>query len=286
MRLEDMTPALVRRAISIYLEKAWPRKNGPAPRFDVKQLEDAGTLAELFAYFEKPRASDGEVLQRHTLRLGNERYPFMKFVVQEYLVDEEYFFSVDTHDDIDVRADSPDYFAWLELKAQNQRLKREIEAAWAREGLPTNEDLRLIAQGIAQVEREPEPEEGTKPARLLVVDDESQVAQGLAALLEARGYQVELAYDGREVLERLEHDPLPDLILLDYGMPEVGGEQVLQRVRENPRTSGLPVLLATASSISLESVPRASGFLRKPYSRGVLFAMLKQLLEARRAKSS
>jgi CheY-like chemotaxis protein len=278
MRLEDMTPALVRRAIAVYLEKAWPGTEEPRPRIGLADLEDAATLQELFARFEKPRAAEGAVLQRYTLRLGNRRYPFMKFVVQEYLVDEEYFFSVDTHDDIDVRSDSPDYFAWLELKNQNLTLKREIETAWAREGLPTHEDLRLIAQGIAQVERE-----GRKPARLLVVDDESQVAQGLAALLEARGYQVELAYDGRQVLERLERDPLPDLILLDYGMPDVGGEQVLQRVRENPRLKDLPVLLATASSIALESVPRASGFLRKPYPREVLFAMLKRLLEHSRA---
>jgi CheY-like chemotaxis protein len=277
MRLEDMTPALVRRAVAIYLEKAWPGKEEPRPKIALADLEDAGTLSELFARFDRPRPSENAVLQRYTLRLGNRRYPFMKFVVQEYLVDEEYFFSVDTHDDLDVRSDSPDYFAWLELKKFNLDLKREIENAWAREGLPTNEDLRLIAQGLAQVERE-----GRKPARLLVVDDESQVAQGLAALLEARGYQVELAYDGRQVLERLERDPLPDLILLDYGMPDVGGEQVLQRVRENPRLRDLPVLLATAASISLQSVPRASGFLRKPYSREVLFAMLQQMLEHRR----
>ncbi len=274
MRLEDMTPALVRRAVAIYLEKAWPGTEEPRPRLGLADLEDASTMSEIFARFDRPRPSENAVLQRYTLRLGNRRYPFMKFVVQEYLVDEEYFFSVDTHDDLDVRSDSPDYFAWIELKEQNLDLKREIETAWAREGLPTNEDLRLIAQGIAQFERE-----GQKPARLLVVDDESQVAQGLAALLEARGYQVELAYDGRQVLERLERDPLPDLILLDYGMPEIGGEQVLQRVRENPRLRDLPVLLATAASISLESVPRASGFLRKPYSREVLFAMIRQMLE-------
>ena len=273
MRLEDMTPALVRRAVAVYLERAWPGDGDARPRFDVSKLEDAGTLAELFARFDRAPPSDGEVLERYTLRLGNRRYPFMKFVVQEYLVDEEFFFSVDTHDDLDVRSDSPDYFAWLELKKANLRLKREIEAAWAREGLPTNEDLRRIAQGIAQVERD-----GGVQARLLVVDDESQVAQGLAALLEARGYQVELAYDGREVLERLERDPLPDLILLDYGMPEVGGEQVLQRVRETPRLKDLPVLLATAASISLAKVPRASGFLQKPYSRAVLFAMLEKML--------
>lgn len=279
MRLEDMTPALVRRAIGIYLAKAFAGSEEPRPRQVLAGIEEASTLSELFAKFERPRASENAVLQRYTLRLGNRRYPFMKFVVQEYLVDEEYFFSVDTHDDLDVRSDSPDYFAWIELKKQNLELKREIETAWAREGLPTNEDLRLIAQGIAQFERE-----GQKPARILVVDDESQVAQGLAALLEARGYQVELAYDGRQVLVRLERDPLPDLILLDYGMPDVGGEQVLQKVRENPRLRDLPVLLATAASISLESVPRASGFLRKPYSREVLFAMIRQMLEHKKKR--
>jgi len=278
MRLEDMTPALVRRAVAIYLALAWPGDEEPRPRITLRDLEDASTLPELFARFERPRASEGAALQRYTLRLGNRRYPFMKFVIQEYLVDEEYFFSVDTHDDLDVRSDSPDYDAWLELKKQNLTLKRRIEAAWAREGLPTNEDLRLIAQGLAQVERE-----GKKPARLLVVDDESQVAQGIGALLEARGYQVELAYDGQQVLDRLEREPIPDLILLDYGMPDIDGEQVLQRVRENPRLKDLPVLLATASSITLENVPRASGFLRKPYAREVLFAMLKQMLEHRTA---
>ena len=276
MRLEDMTPALVRRAIAIYLDLAWPGDEEPRPRITLADLEDASTIPELFARFEKPRASEESALQRYTLRLGNRRYPFMKFVVQEYLVDEEYFFSVDTHDDLDVRSDSPDYDAWLELKKQNLALKRRIEAAWAREGLPTNEDLRLIAQGLAQVERE-----GRKPARLLVVDDESQVAQGLGALLEARGYQVELAYDGQQVLDRIEREPRPDLILLDYGMPDIDGEEVLRRVRENPRLADLPVLMATASSISLASVPRASGFLRKPYAREVLFAMLKQMLEHR-----
>ena len=281
MRLEDMTPALVRRAVAIYLDLAWPGDEEPRPRITLADLEDASTLPELFARFERPRPSEGAALQRYTLRLGNRRYPFMKFVVQEYLVDEEYFFSVDTHDDLDVRSDSPDYDAWLDLKKQNLLLKKKIEAAWGREGLPTNEDLRLIAQGLAQVERE-----GQKPARLLVVDDESEIAQGLGALLEGRGYQVELAYDGREVLERLEREPRPDLILLDYGMPVIDGEEVLRRVRENPRLKDLPVLLATASSISLDSVPRASGFLRKPYAREVLFAMLKQMLEHRKERES
>lgn len=274
MRLELMTPAHVRRAVALYLELAWPGEGFPRPRICVGDLEGASTLAELFALFERPRQVDNVLLERYTLRLGNARYPFMKFVVQEYLVDEEYFFSVDTHDDLDVRPDNPDYDAWQELKQYNLDLKRRIEAAWAEVGLPTHNDLRVLAEGLAQVERE-----SKKPARLLVVDDEAEVARGLKALLEARGYQVELFYDGRQVLKRLEQDPLPDLILLDYAMPELDGQQVLASLRSNPRLKNLPVLVATASSIDLERVPRASGLLRKPYPREVLFAMLRQLLE-------
>jgi CheY-like chemotaxis protein len=276
MRLENMTPAQVRSAVDIYLKLAWPASGFPRPRITTADLEGIDTLEGLRARFDKPRPSECGSLKRYTLRLGNARYPFMKFVVQEYLVDAEYFFSVDTHDDLDVQPDNPDYDAWQELKQHNLALKREIEAAWVRAGLPTNADLRLIAEGLAAVERETE-----KKARLLVVDDEADVCKGLGALLQARGYEVELCYDGREVLERLEHEPIPDLLLLDFAMPEFDGEQVLARVRANPRLADLPVLLATASTIDLKRVPRASGVLRKPYPREVLFAMLSQLLERR-----
>jgi CheY-like chemotaxis protein len=276
MRLEDLTPALVRRAVAIYLEIAWPGDEFPRPRVSVRDLEAASTLDQLFARFDPQPARDRGSQKRHMLRLGNRRYPFMKFVVQEYLVDCEYFLSVDTHDDLDVKPDSPDYPGWMELKRYNALLKREIEAAWAREGLPTYGDLRLLAEGIAQVERE-----GEKRARLLVVDDETEVCKGLGALLRGRGYEVELAFDGAQVLDRLGRDPRPDLLLLDFSMPEVDGEQVLRRVRSDPRTKDLPVLLATASTIDLERIPKASGVLRKPYPREVLFAMLSQLLERR-----
>ncbi len=201
MRLELMTPAHVRRAVALYLDLAWPGEGFPRPRVSVRDLEGARTLVELFALFERPGQMDNVLLERYTLRLGNARYPFMKFVVQEYLVDEEYFFSVDTHDDLDVRPDNPDYDAWQELKRYNLELKRRIESAWAEVGLPTHNDLRVLAEGLAQVERE-----SKKPARLLIVDDEADVARGLKALLEARGYEVELFYNGRQVLARLEHD--------------------------------------------------------------------------------
>ena len=279
MRLEDMTPAHVRRAVALYLDTAWPSAGELArPRLTVEELESATTLEALFARFERPKHAAGLLLQRYTLRLGNARYPFMKFVVQEYLVDREYFFSVDTHDDLDVRSDNPDYDAWQELKRYNLELKRRIEFTWAREGLPTNNDLRALVCGLAQVERE-----GKKPARLLIVDDEQDVAHGLEALLSARGYEVEVAYDGRQVLDRLARDPLPDLVLLDYSMPEIDGAEVLQRLRTNPRIQGIPVLLMSAASIEVERMPRCTAFLQKPYPRELLFTLVHRLLESREA---
>lgn len=274
MRLDRLTPAHVRRALAIYLEHAWPAGVEGGPRAGLEVLEGCDTLEELFARCERPAAGDSSpTAARYTLRLGNWRYPFMKFVIQEYLVDEEYFFTVDTHDDMRITPDVPDYEAWWELRAFNAGLKREIEAAWQAAGLPTHGDLRTLAEGLARAEKGP-----TQDALLLVVDDERDVARGLAALLRARGYRVETAYDGRQVLERMAREPRPDLLVLDYAMPELDGEEVMARLRGEERFSDLPILLATATEIDLATMSRASGMLRKPYPAEVLFKMIRQLL--------
>ncbi|HEX6885738.1 MAG TPA: response regulator [Planctomycetota bacterium] len=278
MRLEHLTPAHVRRALDIYLAAAWPHGAGSTPTLSLEELRGSSELAALFARFEKVEGGGGG-LKRYALRLGNDRYPFMKFVVQEHLVNGEYFFSVDTHDQLEIRPDNPEYAEWQRLKAYNRRLKLAIEDQWDRAGLPTHADLRVLMEELARVEREE-----NKKKSLLLVDDEADVAQGLAALLRARGYEVEIARDGLEALARLEDGPLPDLVLLDYEMPQLDGEEVLARLRREARTAHLPVLLATASTIDLSRLRRVSGLLRKPYPRHVLFAMIARLLEGARGE--
>lgn len=273
MRLDRLTPAHVRRAVQIYLDHAWPSDRPGHPRLTVKDLEGAATLEELLRFFEQPGVREEVQCKRYALRLGNHRYPFMKFIVQEYLVHEEYFFSVDTHDDLKITPDMPDYEGWCELCDFNRALKKEIEEAWDAAGLPTNTDLQSLMEGLAQLETGDD-----KSMRILVVDDEQSVARGLKAVLVARGYQVEMAFDGRAVLERMQRDPLPDLVVLDYAMPELDGEEVMRRLRADERCAGVPILLATATQIDLAKLPRASGFLRKPYPRELLFAMIRQLL--------
>ena len=120
---------------------------------------------------------------------------------------------------------------------------------------------------------------------LLVVDDDEDVAYGAAAVLAARGYQVETAFDGRQVLDRMALDPLPDLVVLDFSMPEFNGEEVMRRLRADERTMDVPLLLATASEIDLSTIDRASGRLRKPYPRSVLYGMIDRLLSDNAALS-
>jgi CheY-like chemotaxis protein len=271
MRFEDLTPAHVRRAIDIYLELAWPPGTNGPPAI-AASLPEARTLEELFGRFERSRDTDIEGARSYLLRLGNRRYPFMKFVVQEYLVDNEFFFSVDTHDNLDVRPNAPDYAQWQELKQYNRALKERIESAWHKAELPTFADLRVLCEGLAPVERESD-----KRIRIALVDDEESVAIGLGALLRGRGYEVELFHSGESVLERLMSPPRPDLLILDYELPALDGEAVLAQIRAEPSLADLPVLMATASSIRLERLGPINGFLHKPYPRRLLFATIAQL---------
>lgn len=279
MRLDRLTPAHVRRAVAIYLEHAWPSDQPGTPKMGAEVLDGCETLDELFARCETPCAGErGPTAARYTLRLGNWRYAFMKLVVQEYLVDEEYFFSVDTHDALRVTPDMPDYEGWLELRRFNAQLKHQIEAAWAAADLPTNANLRTLMEGLAEVYQEE-----AKGARVLVVDDERDVAQGIAALLRARGYLVETAFDGRQVLDRMALEPFPDLLVLDYSMPEFTGEEVMASLRAQDHFRALPILLATATEIDLSAMSRASGLLRRPFTSDVLCKMIGELLAAARA---
>lgn len=274
MRIEDLTPAHVRRAIELYLDVAWPEGVGAGLAGLRGQLAAASTLDELLQRFERAQGGDVDGSRSFLLRLGNARYPFMKFVLQEYLVEGEFFFSVDTHDNLDVRPSAPDYAQWQELKLFNRGMKDRIETAWRRAGLATFDELRALCEGLAPVEREAE-----KRVRIALVDDEESVAIGLGALLRGRGYEVELFHSGESVLERLQRSPRPDLVILDYELPNLDGEAVLQAVRGDPALADLPVLMATASSIQLERLGPINAFLRKPYPRKLLFATIAQLTQ-------
>jgi CheY-like chemotaxis protein len=88
---------------------------------------------------------------------------------------------------------------------------------------------------------------GRMAQRILVVDDNPDSVIIMRTILESQGYEVAVATNGAEALEQVT-EATPDLVLLDIMMPNVGGLEVLQRMREDARTGRVPVILVTAKA--------------------------------------
>ncbi|MBC8515612.1 response regulator [bacterium] len=125
---------------------------------------------------------------------------------------------------------------------------------------------------------------GEPVARIMVVDDNEMNIRVLEALLSGRGYTVSTAHDGEEALEKIQEE-IPDLMLLDAMMPRVDGFAVLKKLKENPKTRLIPVVMLTALS-DLDSNVKAvelgaDDFLTKPFNKALLLARVRSLLHVK-----
>ena len=89
-------------------------------------------------------------------------------------------------------------------------------------------------------------EQRTKPTTVLVADDQEDMRALLLVILSNAGYSVIEAADGIAAIE-MACEQQPDVILLDVSMPVMNGLEVLKRLRENPVTRSIPVIMVTAS---------------------------------------
>ncbi|MFL5923192.1 MAG: response regulator transcription factor [Gaiellaceae bacterium] len=116
--------------------------------------------------------------------------------------------------------------------------------------------------------------------KILIVDDERAVRESLRRALELEGYEIELAEDGAEALERLGSQPEPDAMVLDVLMPRVDGLEVSRTVRRNG--SRLPILMLTARTHVEDRVEGldagADDYLTKPFALEELLARVRALL--------
>ena len=125
-------------------------------------------------------------------------------------------------------------------------------------------------------------EASDRPVRVLVVEDDTEIAQVLQRSLRLDGYDVKLAADGVQALDEA-HAFLPDLIVLDLGLPRLDGIDVARRLRDGG--DDVPILILTARD-ALESRVEgldigADDYLVKPFERQELLARLRALLRRR-----
>src|SRR5690606_16172287 len=91
---------------------------------------------------------------------------------------------------------------------------------------------------------ESQPQKHLAALSVLVVDDNRDAAQMLAALLEAHGHRTAVAYDGMEAVQVARHE-LPDLVLLDIGLPGMDGYEVARALRNEPSLQGIFLVAVT-----------------------------------------
>ncbi len=120
-----------------------------------------------------------------------------------------------------------------------------------------------------------------KKNRILVVEDEESLLKLESILLSSKGYNVTGVMDGKSALEEVMANR-PDLVILDIMLPEIDGFEVCRRIRENPTTSTIPVVMLTAKKNS-QDVARgaevgANAYLTKPFKSAKVIEVIEELL--------
>ena len=116
--------------------------------------------------------------------------------------------------------------------------------------------------------------------RVLIVDDEPAVREMLAVALEMAGFEVKEAEDASTALHQVASS-LPDLMLIDWMMPQVSGLELCRRLRRNPDTANIPLILLTArgeEDAKITGLEVADDYITKPFSPRELVARLKAIL--------
>ena len=122
--------------------------------------------------------------------------------------------------------------------------------------------------------------------RILVVDDEPDFCAIVQSQLEKEGFEVELAYDGVEGLEKVQANP-PDAIVLDVMMPEMDGYEMCKKLKSDDKYIDIPIILLTAVASHVTSTryshrdgmsTEADDYIAKPASAEEIANSIKRLL--------
>ncbi|WP_320172044.1 diguanylate cyclase domain-containing protein [Maridesulfovibrio sp.] len=124
-------------------------------------------------------------------------------------------------------------------------------------------------------------------SKILIVDDERLNLNILSDLLRP-DYKVVLAKNGAQAMDRINHEPPPDLILLDVLMPDIDGYEVMRRIKESEQTKNIPVIFITALNSKQDEARGlergAVDYIRKPFHPPIVKARIKNHLTIARQR--
>ena len=117
--------------------------------------------------------------------------------------------------------------------------------------------------------------------KILIVEDEVSLLKLESILLTTRGYKVSAVTDGLKALEEIKND-IPDLVLLDIMIPGIDGFEVCRRIKADPETASLPVVMLTAKKSSADQArgveAGADAYMTKPFKSGKIIEVVEELL--------
>jgi two-component system alkaline phosphatase synthesis response regulator PhoP len=119
------------------------------------------------------------------------------------------------------------------------------------------------------------------PKKILAVDDERHIVRLIQMNLERQGYTVIAAYDGREAVQKVETE-YPDLVIMDVTMPHMDGFEALRRIKSDPLTRDIPVIMLTVKSQDADVFyaidAGADLYLTKPINPAELLTFVQRVL--------
>lgn len=89
--------------------------------------------------------------------------------------------------------------------------------------------------------------------KILIIDDNRQLVLMIKSVLEQKGYQTASACDGEDGLTKTKQD-MPDMVILDLGLPKLSGEQVCKEIRKNDKTKDVPVVMLSGKSSDADKI--------------------------------
>lgn len=112
-------------------------------------------------------------------------------------------------------------------------------------------------------------------ARVLLVEDDSGIADALVTILSAEGHDTTVLGDGAMV-ETYVKNHLPEIILLDLWIPHVSGNEICERIKQTPETKGIPVVIVSANHAAPRIAKQcgADGFVAKPFEMDELLKVI------------